>query len=99
MASTGGVAAFAAFFDGRRIAPLNVGKIRDKLAKLQRRLARKVKRSSNWVKLKGRITLACDVFCWRHMGQDFALLGSVIAFEPEIARRPIAHPRRFAVRR
>jgi putative transposase len=52
-----GVAVFAAFSDGRRIAPLNAfGKVRGKLAKLQRRLARKVKRSSNWVKLKGRIS-------------------------------------------
>lgn len=42
-----GVAAFAAFSDGRRIAPLNaLGKIRDKPAKLHPRLARKVKRSA-----------------------------------------------------
>jgi putative transposase len=42
------IAVFAALSDGRQYKPLNAfGAIRDKLAKLQRRLARKVKHSSN----------------------------------------------------
>jgi putative transposase len=52
-----GVAVFAAFSDGRRYKPLNAfEKIRDKLAEVQRQLARKVKQSSNWKKLKGKIS-------------------------------------------
>jgi putative transposase len=52
-----GVAVFAALSDGRRYKPLNAfAKSRDKLAKLQRQLARKVKHSSNWSKLKGKIS-------------------------------------------
>jgi putative transposase len=51
------VAVFAALSDGRRYKPLNAfAKNRDKLAKLCRQLARKVKNSSNWRKLKGRIS-------------------------------------------
>src|SRR5262249_42516055 len=42
---------------GQLIDPLNVfDAIRPKLAKLQKRLARKVKLSSNWYKLKGKIS-------------------------------------------
>src|SRR5262245_1224411 len=52
-----GVAVFAATSVGQLIDPVNAfDGIRDKLAKLQHRLARKVKFSSNWHKLKGRIS-------------------------------------------
>jgi putative transposase len=52
-----GVAVFAATSVGQIIEPLNAfDGIRDKLAKLQRRLARKVKFSSNSHKLKGKIS-------------------------------------------
>jgi putative transposase len=52
-----GVAVFAATSVGQLIDPLNAfDAIRDKLAKLQRRLARKTKFSSNWHKLKGKIS-------------------------------------------
>jgi putative transposase len=52
-----GVAVFAALSDGRRYKPLNAfARIGEKLATLQRRLARKLKHSSNWVKLKGKIS-------------------------------------------
>ena len=51
-----GVAHFASFSDGSYLEPLNVfRKYSEKLAKLQRLLARKVKFSSNWKKLKFRI--------------------------------------------
>jgi hypothetical protein len=50
------------------------------------------------------ITLASAAFWGQatedHMAQeDSALPDCLVAFEPEIARRPIAHPRRRAVRR
>src|SRR5262249_11999137 len=52
-----GVAVFAATSVGQLIDPVNAfDGIRDKLAKLQQRLARKVKFSSNWHKLKGKIS-------------------------------------------
>lgn len=52
-----GVKVFAATSDGRKIEPLNAFKrIQDKLAKLQRKLARKTKFSTNWRKLKARIS-------------------------------------------
>jgi putative transposase len=51
-----GVAVFAALSTGQMIAPLNSFRcIEDKLAKLQRRLARKTKFSANWKKLAGKI--------------------------------------------
>lgn len=51
-----GVAVFAALSDGTKIEPLNsFRKIEDKLAKLQRRLARKTKFSANWHKLRAKI--------------------------------------------
>ena len=51
-----GVAHFASFSDGSHLAPLNTfRKYADKLAKFQRKLAKKVKFSSNWKKLKFRI--------------------------------------------
>ncbi len=50
-----GVAVFAAFSDGRRYKLNAFEKIRDKLTKVQRQLARKVKQSSNWKKLRGKI--------------------------------------------
>ena len=52
-----GVKVFAALSSGRRIAPLNSFKqIEGRLAKLQVRLARKVKLSANWRKLKAKIS-------------------------------------------
>jgi putative transposase len=52
-----GVAVFAALSDGRKIEPLSAFKrIKDKLAKHQRKLARKVQRSENWRKQKAKIT-------------------------------------------
>jgi len=52
-----GVAVFAATSVGQLIDPVNAfDGIRDKLAKLQQRLARKVKFSSNWHKLKAKIS-------------------------------------------
>lgn len=52
-----GVAVFAALSDGTKIAPLNAFKrIEDKLAKAQRRLARKTKFSANWKKQKAKIS-------------------------------------------
>jgi putative transposase len=52
-----GVAVFAATSVGELIDPLNAfDGIKDKLAKLQQKLARKVKFSSNWFKLKGKIS-------------------------------------------
>lgn len=52
-----GVKVFAAMSDGRLIAPLNSFRhIEDRLAKLQRRLARKTKGSANWRKLKAKIS-------------------------------------------
>lgn len=52
-----GVAVFAALSDGRKIEPLNsFRRIEAKLAKLQRRLARKTKFSANWRKLKAKIS-------------------------------------------
>lgn len=51
-----GVKVFAALSNGNRIAPLNsFRRIEGKLAKLQRRLARKTKFSANWRKLSARI--------------------------------------------
>lgn len=52
-----GVAVFAALSDGTKIEPLNAFKaIKDKLAKAQRKLSRKVKFSANWKKQKAKIT-------------------------------------------
>jgi putative transposase len=52
-----GVEVFAALSDGHHIAPINAGrKIADKLAKAQRRLARKTKYSANWRKQKAKIS-------------------------------------------
>jgi putative transposase len=52
-----GVKVFAALSTGKKIAPLNsFRKIETKLAKLQRRLARKTKFSANWRKLKAKIS-------------------------------------------
>ena len=52
-----GVVVFAATSVGQIIDPVNAfAGIRDNLAKLQKRLARKVKFSSNWRKLKGKIS-------------------------------------------
>jgi putative transposase len=52
-----GVAVFAALSDGTKLAPLNAFKrIEDKLAKAQRRLARKQKFSANWKKQKAKIS-------------------------------------------
>lgn len=52
-----GVVVFAATSVGQLIDPLNAfDGIKDKLAKLQQKLARKVKFSSNWFKLKGKIS-------------------------------------------
>ena len=52
-----GIAVFAALSTGERIAPLNAFKgIQDKLAKAQRKLARKKKFSANWKKQKTKIS-------------------------------------------
>jgi putative transposase len=52
-----GVAVFAALSDGTKIKPLNAFKaIQDRLAKAQRKLARKAKFSANWTKQKAKIT-------------------------------------------
>lgn len=52
-----GIKVFAALSTGKKIAPLNsFRKIEAKLAKLQRRLARKTKFSANWRKLKAKIS-------------------------------------------
>jgi putative transposase len=52
-----GVAVFAATSVGELIDPLNAfDRTRPKLAKLQQKLARKVKFSANWSKLKGKIS-------------------------------------------
>ncbi len=52
-----GIAVFAALSDGTQVAPLNAFKtIKDKLAKEQRKLARKTKFSANWKKQKAKIT-------------------------------------------
>lgn len=52
-----GVAVFAALSDGRMVAPLNsFQKIEAKLAKAQRKLARKQKFSANWIKQKAKIS-------------------------------------------
>src|SRR5262249_10584608 len=52
-----GIVAFAALSDGRQVAPLNAFKrIVDKLAKAQRRLARKIEFSANWKKQKTKIS-------------------------------------------
>ena len=52
-----GVTVFAATSAGELIDPRNAfNAIRHKLAKLQKRLARKVKFSSHWTKLKGKIS-------------------------------------------
>lgn len=52
-----GVAVFAALSDGTMVAPLNAFRcIEAKLAKHQRRLARKQKFSANWRKLKAKIS-------------------------------------------
>ncbi|WP_321959838.1 transposase, partial [Paraburkholderia sp. J69-1] len=51
-----GVARFATMSDGSYIAPLaSFRKHEQRLAKYQRRMARKVKGSSNWKKAKARI--------------------------------------------
>lgn len=51
-----GVAHFASFSDGTYLAPLNAfRKYSDKLARFQKQLAKKVKFSANWKKLKFRI--------------------------------------------
>jgi putative transposase len=51
-----GVAVFAALSDGTKIEPLNSFRmIEDKLAKAQRKLARKTKFSANWKKQKAKI--------------------------------------------
>ena len=52
-----GVAVFAALSDGTKIEPLNAFKsIKDKLAREQRKLARKTKFSANWKKQKAKIS-------------------------------------------
>jgi len=52
-----GVKQFAALSDGSVFAPLNsFKKMEEKLAKEQRKLARKIKKSKNWFKQKSRIT-------------------------------------------
>jgi putative transposase len=52
-----GVTVFAALSDGTKIEPLNAFKtIRTKLAKAQRKLARKTKFGANWRKQKAKIT-------------------------------------------
>lgn len=52
-----GVKLFAALSTGKKIAPLHsFRRIEDKLAKLQRRLARKKKFSANWKKQKAKIS-------------------------------------------
>lgn len=52
-----GIKVFAALSDGRKIAPLNAFKrIEERLAKAQRRLARKTKFSANWIKQKAKIS-------------------------------------------
>lgn len=52
-----GIAVFAALSNGMKIAPLNAFKrIEGRLAKAQRRLARKTKFSANWIKQKAKIT-------------------------------------------
>jgi putative transposase len=52
-----GIAVFAALSDGRKVEPLSAFKtIQDKLARIQRRLARKTKFSANWRKQKTKIT-------------------------------------------
>jgi putative transposase len=52
-----GVAVFAALSTGGMVEPLNSFKaVRDKLAKLQVRLARKIRFSRNWIKQKAKIT-------------------------------------------
>ena len=52
-----GIAVFAALSDGTKFEPLNAFKaIKDKLAKEQRKLSRKIKFSANWQKQKARIT-------------------------------------------
>jgi putative transposase len=52
-----GVAVFAALSDGTKIGPLNAFEaIRGRLAKAQRKLARKTKFSANWKKQKAKIT-------------------------------------------
>jgi hypothetical protein len=62
----------AALSTGELIDPVNGGKKILKRAQMQRRLARKLKHSNNWNKLKGRIsrgsttapqTVVGDVFC------------------------------------
>ena len=51
-----GIAVFAALSGGRKIKPLNAFKtIRGRLAKEQRKLARKIKFSANWKKQKAKI--------------------------------------------
>lgn len=52
-----GIVVFAALSDGTKIEPLNsFERIETKLAKLQRRLARKTKFSANWIKQKAKIS-------------------------------------------
>lgn len=52
-----GIKVFAALSNGRKVEPLNAFKrIEDRLAKAQRRLARKVKFSANWIKQKAKIS-------------------------------------------
>jgi putative transposase len=52
-----GIVVFAALSEGRQVAPLNAFKrIVDKLAKAQRRLARKIEFSANWQKQKTKIS-------------------------------------------
>jgi putative transposase len=52
-----GIAVFAALSNGRMIEPLNsLKRIEDKLAKAQRKLARKQKFSANWKKQKAKIS-------------------------------------------
>jgi putative transposase len=52
-----GIAVFAALSDGTKIEPLNAFKaIKDKLAKAQRKLSRKIKFSANWKKQKAKIS-------------------------------------------
>jgi putative transposase len=54
-----GIARFATMSDGRFVAPLNsFQKHQIRLARYQRRMARKVKFSSNWKKAKAKVTKA-----------------------------------------
>ncbi len=50
-----GVAVFAAPSEGELVEPLDFTRIRKKIAKLQRKLARQKKRGKNWLKTKAKI--------------------------------------------